>query len=361
MDHPKLNNRSTILAEFFFRWGTCLCCLGGLAAFAQAEPQETPRPTCAILTFEAKGGEISSSAVEMLSDRFSTEFDRLGMYRMVSRSQMKEILQAQQFSQSEFCSASECAVEAGKLLGVQYIAYGTIGKLGNVISINSFMADVETGEQIRSATSDTRGGIEDALTMLMGANARKLLELSPQEITIPISKSAPDAHVQSQNAPPLPPPANKRPLRPPPEPENFYIGPRVGYSSYSGIYGMECQFLHLGVSAGSLKRSDIDGYAVGAKYYLNKYRSTWYLGVCYNTWTEPFGAGGPNGEETYTGYGIGLGYRWRLGSGWDIAVGLGYGKGKTEKPLVNQGRGYPENFDSEDTTGIGELTVGYSF
>ncbi len=58
------------------------------------------------------------------------------------------------------------------------MVYGTITRLGNLFSINSFMVDVETGAQVRSATSDLRGGIEEALTELMARNASELLGLT---------------------------------------------------------------------------------------------------------------------------------------------------------------------------------------
>lgn len=322
---------------------------------ASALAQVAEKPTCAILTFEAKGGEISTTAVEMLSDRFSTEFDRLNKYRMVSRSQMKEILQTQKFSLSEACSANECAVEAGKLLGVSYIVYGTIGKLGSVYSINSFMADVETGEQVRSATSDSRGGIEEALTALMAVNVRQLLGYTvPAEMTKALQRPAQPAipevaptdlvYFQAQeeeysgyrSSPP-------RPVRPPPEPQDFYFGPRLGISTYSGVVGIEAQINHISLSGGILPT----GFATGLKYYFDPFQSCWYLGICYMRL-----------EEEDDGWiddvvGGGMGYRWRWESGWELTLGAG-------ASVTRETDTWSEETETYGSPVI-DLVVGYSF
>jgi len=133
-----------------------------------------------VLTFDARAG-VSTPEAQMLSDRFDTEFARLGQYTIVARSRMREELDEQQFQATDHCSSAACAVEAGQLLGVRYMVYGTIGRLGQIYLINSFMVDVETGAQGKSATSDLRGSIEEALTELMARNAQELLGLAPPE------------------------------------------------------------------------------------------------------------------------------------------------------------------------------------
>ncbi len=136
---------------------------------------ETPKDasTCAVLTFDAKGG-LSAEAASLLSDRFAVELDSLGRYRLISRAKMAELLAAQKFSTT--CSASECAVEAGKTLGVQYMIYGSIGKLGNVYTVNVYLVNVESGVTEASGTTDQRGEIEDVLTSAMAASAEQLVE-----------------------------------------------------------------------------------------------------------------------------------------------------------------------------------------
>lgn len=145
-----------------------------LTGNVRAQTVSSSKPTCAILPFDARAG-IAVLEAESLGDRFAVEFDRLGRYRIVPREKMREVLEEQRFQATESCSAAACAAEAGRILGVRYMVYGTVPRLGELFSVNSFMLDVETGEQVRSATTDMRGGIEVFLTEGMRDNATELL------------------------------------------------------------------------------------------------------------------------------------------------------------------------------------------
>ena len=88
------------------------------------------KPTCAVMNFDAKAG-ISKDEAEILSERFSGEFGKLGHYRLISRSRVKDVLELQKFARSDNCSATECAIKAGRLLSAQFMVYGSIGKVGD--------------------------------------------------------------------------------------------------------------------------------------------------------------------------------------------------------------------------------------
>lgn len=146
----------------------------------QAAPDTTARPTCAVLTFDSRGG-ISADEVRLFSDRFAIELDRLRAYTLVPRTKMEEVLKEQQFTRSENCSAAECAMEAGRLLGVRYMAYGSIGKLGALYTVNSYLVDVETSAAVKTATTDFPGTKEDMLIRGMAQNARSLVGTDLQQ------------------------------------------------------------------------------------------------------------------------------------------------------------------------------------
>ncbi len=155
------------------------------AKLADFQPGQTTadaasRPTCAVLTFDSRGG-ISADEVRLFSDRFAIELDRLRAYTLVPRTKMEEVLKEQQFSRSENCSAAECAMEAGKLLGVRYMAYGSIGKLGALYTVNSYLVDVETSAAVKTATTDFPGTKEDMLIRGMAQNARSLVGTDLQQ------------------------------------------------------------------------------------------------------------------------------------------------------------------------------------
>lgn len=129
----------------------------------------------AVLNFDDKGG-LSRDEVALLTDRFTIELDKLGAYKLVNRTKMNEILTEQKFSRKDNCSASECAVEAGQMLGTEYMVYGSIGKIGTLFTVNSYIIDVKTGGTIATASSDISGGIENMLTAGLAHNVYQLLQ-----------------------------------------------------------------------------------------------------------------------------------------------------------------------------------------
>ncbi len=377
--------------------------------------QQPEKPTCAVLTFDARAG-VSTPEAQMLSDRFATEFDRLGRYTIVARSRMREVLEEQQFQATDHCSAAACAVEAGQLLGVRYMVYGTIGQLGQLYSINSFMVDVETGAQIRSATSDLRGGIEEALTELMARNASELLGLKPpaastqayfnilltpnharlilnnREIRPGLVPVEPNRnHTIAATLSGYHPYSLQRRVTPgvtesidirlsrhekesttrreerPRKMRTVYVSPRIGGSMATGLAGLEIQYKHFALSAGAIPH----GPAGGVRWYFRQDRSSWFLGVCglhlerddsYGRWTD---------VETETMVGLIAGYRWRSLRGWEFTLGSGIGALEREIRYTRTTRRrfgrrwiwtYHEETDTEsEVIPTFELAFGYAF
>ena len=129
--------------------------------------------TAAILTFDAHAG-LSPDEVALLADRFAVELDRTGTYKLVPRSKMQEILDLQAFAVA--CSSVDCAVEAGQQLGVEYMIYGSIGRIGSLFTMNVYLASVEKGAVVAGTTMDYSGQIEGLLTEGMAQAVDSLLQ-----------------------------------------------------------------------------------------------------------------------------------------------------------------------------------------
>ena len=132
-------------------------------------------PTCAVMTFEATGG-VSADDARVLSDRFEVEFGRLGQYALFPRANIGKVIDLQKYNLT--CAGSECAMELGQLLTVQYTVFGSIGKVGSVYTVNASMVDVGTGKVEKQCSYDHRGEVEDLLQWGMASAARRLLGLA---------------------------------------------------------------------------------------------------------------------------------------------------------------------------------------
>jgi len=117
----------------------------------------------AVLDLEGRG--ISALEAATLTDRLRSEMVSVGVFQVVERGQMEEILGEQGFQQTG-CTSVECAVEIGKLLGVQAMCSGSIGKLGTVYTVDVRMFDVGTGEISKVSSRDFKGGVEGLLGLI---------------------------------------------------------------------------------------------------------------------------------------------------------------------------------------------------
>ena len=128
--------------------------------------------TIAVLDFEPQG--IPQSEVRTLADRFRQELFNTGKYRVVERGKMEEILQEQGFQQTG-CISNECVVEVGKMIGVQQMIGGSIGKVGSVFSVTVRIIDIETGEILKIISYDYTGEIGGLLTKGMSDVVNQLI------------------------------------------------------------------------------------------------------------------------------------------------------------------------------------------
>ena len=138
----------------------------------------------AILDLEGKG--VSQTDANSITDRIRHELFQTGEFRVLEREVMEEILSEQGF-QLAGCISSECAVEAGRMLGVKKMIAGSVNLVGNLYSIYLRMIDVETGEMVATASADCECPIE-----LVVVKSTKEVVADLVETSSPALKETPD-------------------------------------------------------------------------------------------------------------------------------------------------------------------------
>jgi TolB-like protein len=120
---------------------TYLITLVPLVATSQ---QKQPRKlNIAILDFDSRGA-MSKDEAASLSDIFQSYLVDTEEFIVVDRSRIRTLMQEVGLQQSGVCSDVECVVEAGKILKVEKMFAGTIGKVGRIYNVNIQMIDVAT-------------------------------------------------------------------------------------------------------------------------------------------------------------------------------------------------------------------------
>lgn len=117
---------------------------------------------------------VAQTDVEILGDRLRAELLATGMVRVMERSQMDQILKEQAFQQSGACEGGECAVQIGKLLAVDRMIVGSVGRIGELYTVQTRILDVGTGEIVFGANQDHAGRIEGLLSKVVPNLARQL-------------------------------------------------------------------------------------------------------------------------------------------------------------------------------------------
>ena len=115
----------------------------------------------AVSELEPQG--LSASEAAIISDRLRDELLSTGKFRVMERSMMDEILKEQSLQGSGACSNSQCQVQMGRLLGVDRLVVGRVGKFGSMFTLSVRMLSVESGEILESASEDHEGAMEGLL------------------------------------------------------------------------------------------------------------------------------------------------------------------------------------------------------
>jgi Curli production assembly/transport component CsgG len=121
--------------------------------------KQAPGGYAAVMRFESVGMDSGVSMV--ITDIFTNQIQANGKYRVMERSQMNRILSEQGFQNSGACSSTECAVEIGRLLSIDKMFVGSIGRLGESWVINIRIISIQTGEILSNVSKQVVGKVDN--------------------------------------------------------------------------------------------------------------------------------------------------------------------------------------------------------
>lgn len=161
------------------------------SASAQQRPPAKPKKlNIAVLEFEAREG-IPRGEVATLSDVFESHLINTNEFIVVDRTRTKKILEEQGFQQSEACSQVECIVEVGRILKVEKMFTGVVGKVGRVYNITVKVIDISTSQIQMSRSFQHDGSIEDLMQEKIPEIASSITkEMTGKEVTIASTSSS---------------------------------------------------------------------------------------------------------------------------------------------------------------------------
>lgn len=157
----------------------------GLAGLAASQERA---PLVAVMPLQTRG--VDSNATRILEDAIADGLVGTGTMRLMERAQMNQVLAEQGFQESGTCDQSECAVQVGKLLGVERAVVGSVGLLGKTYVINTRVVDIGSGEVLRSSQQRLTGEIDQVLADLVPKVVADLAR-SGNSGSAPVAKTTP--------------------------------------------------------------------------------------------------------------------------------------------------------------------------
>lgn len=132
-----------------------------------------------IALLDLSGSGVMESDLIGMTNRLRSELFTTGAFTMLERTRMNEILKEQKF-QLTGCTLTECAIQAGRLLNINFVVFGSIDKVSSIYSINIRLVNVESGKIEKIATEDCNKCVLDDVFLIGIRNvALKLAGIEP--------------------------------------------------------------------------------------------------------------------------------------------------------------------------------------
>lgn len=143
-----------------------------LLAVSVCYAQSTKKTAVAVM--DLRGSGISETDAKFLTERLVIELQNTDVFDVMERDKMNEILKEQGFQQTGACDQTSCLVEAGRLLPIEKMIGGSVGKIGELYSVQVLMIDLKTAKVEKTAVKDFNERIEYLLTKGMSFVASAL-------------------------------------------------------------------------------------------------------------------------------------------------------------------------------------------
>lgn len=157
-------------------------------AEAKVASKQESQSYYAVMPLAAQG--VDSVSALIVTDALVDGLIGSAKIRVMERTQMGKILQEQGFQKSGACDGTECAVEIGRLLAVDRLVVGSVGRLGEAYTITARTVNVETGEITGSARVQLRGDIDLVASAAIPKLVISLLQTAPESNQIVAASSA---------------------------------------------------------------------------------------------------------------------------------------------------------------------------
>jgi TolB-like protein len=171
----------------------------GLVVTASVEAHAAERQKLAVLDIEAKG--VDKSTAETITDIVTVALKKLGVFDVISRADIQQMLNFEESKQLVGCSSSSnCIAEIGGALGVAKVVTGSVGKLGQSYVLNLSLLDTKTAKVIERESREAKSQ-EDLVAAAQNGSrflVRSLLEGKQGDVIVKVSETSAEVEVDGK-------------------------------------------------------------------------------------------------------------------------------------------------------------------
>ncbi len=158
-----------------------------LVGFLLGIPTAEAMVSLAVLELNPGPGLTAAETV-LLTDNLRASLAELGEVELLDRTNMDRILAEQTLVLSGSCEQEGCTVKVGRLLGVQKLVGGSVGKLGETYVLTLQLTDIATGKIERSVQKTYQGVVDGLLQVVSELGRELLLDRSAQPAAVALPR-----------------------------------------------------------------------------------------------------------------------------------------------------------------------------
>jgi len=129
-------------------------------------PHKGKKIYAAVLKLVVSGKQLPKELSTPLTDSLMSSLLKTGRVSLLNRENMEEILSEQNLQQTGYCNEQGCAVQIGRLLGVEKIITGSISQVNTIYFVSLQMVNLETGNIEKMVNVRCSGSTENLFLML---------------------------------------------------------------------------------------------------------------------------------------------------------------------------------------------------
>ncbi len=132
----------------------------------------------AVLDFSVQTG-VSGKQASLLADVMANEIRSYGGFRVITREDIRNLLNFQEQKQLLGCDDTECLQEMAGAMGARYLATGRVGRIGSLLVVSLTVLDAGRAQAVHGVSLKVQGGEEKLVDAVIVGSRKVFAKVLP--------------------------------------------------------------------------------------------------------------------------------------------------------------------------------------